>query len=276
MSRAQVHPTAIVAAGAELGDDVTIGAYSLIGAQVRIGAGTRVGPHVVIGGRTTLGARNEIFQFASIGAVPQDLKYHGEPSELLIGDDNRIREFCTLQPGTEGGGMVTRVGNRNLLMNYSHVAHDCLLGDGNIVANGTQLGGHVTIESGVVIGALSGIHQFARLGESAIIGAGSMVSQDVPPFCNATGDRATLHGLNVLGLKRRGLSTETVRALRRAYRLMFQSGLRAVEAVARIRAEIPGVAEVERFAAFIAASERGVCREDRRRTKDEGRTTEEE
>jgi UDP-N-acetylglucosamine acyltransferase len=266
---AQVHPTAIVAAGAELGDGVIIGPYTMIGPQVRIGAGTRVGPHVVIEGRTSLGARNEIFQFASIGAVPQDLKYHGEPSELLIGDDNRIREFCTLQPGTEGGGMVTRVGNGNLLMNYSHVAHDCILGDRNIVANGTQLGGHVTIESGVVIGALSGIHQFARLGESAIIGAGSMVSQDVPPFCNATGDRATLHGLNTLGLKRRGVSPEAIRALRAAYRLMFQSSLRVAEAVPRIRAEIPGVPEVERFVAFIEQSERGVCREDRRRKVDD-------
>lgn len=269
MSRAQVHPTAVVAAGAELGDDVTVGAYSLIGAAARIGPGTRIGAHVVIEGRTTLGARNEVFPFTSIGTVPQDLKYHGEASELSIGDDNRIREFCTLQPGTEGGGLVTRVGNGNLLMNYAHVAHDCQLGDRNIVANGTQLGGHVTIESGVVVGALSGIHQFARLGESAIIGAGSMVSQDVPPFCNATGDRATLHGLNSLGLKRRGLSAETIRAIRQAYRLMFQSGLRVVEAVARIRAEIPGVAEVERFVAFIEASERGVCREDRRRKVDD-------
>jgi len=265
MSGLQVHPTAIIAAGAALGDGVTIGAYTLVGPQVRIGAGTRVGAHVVVEGRTTIGARNEIFQFASIGAVPQDLKYHGEPSELLIGDDNRVREFCTLQPGTEGGGMITRVGNRNLLMNYAHIAHDCILGDGNIVANGTQLGGHVTIESNVVIGALSGIHQFTRLGESAIIGAGSMVSQDVPPFCNATGDRATLHGLNTLGLKRRGLTAETIRALRQAYRLMFQSGLRVVEAVPRIRAEIPAVPEVERFVAFIEGSERGVCREARRR-----------
>jgi UDP-N-acetylglucosamine acyltransferase len=269
MSGAQLHPTAIVAAGAELGDGVVIGAYTVIGPQVRIGAGTRVGPHVVIEGRTTLGARNEVFQFASIGAVPQDLKYHGEPSELLIGDDNRIREFVTLQPGTEGGGMVTRVGDGNLLMNYAHVAHDCILGDRNIVANGTQLGGHVRIESGVVVGALCGIHQFARLGESAIIGAGSMVSQDVPPFCNATGDRATLHGLNSLGLKRRGLSAETIRAIRHAYRLMFQSGLRVAEAVPRVRAEIPGVAEVERFVAFIEKSERGVCREDRRRRSDD-------
>jgi UDP-N-acetylglucosamine acyltransferase len=265
MSGPQVHPTASVAAGATLGDDVAIGAFTIVGPEVRIGAGTRVGPHVVIEGRTTLGARNQVFQFASIGAVPQDLKYRGEPSELRIGDDNRIREFCTLQPGTAGGGMVTRVGNGNLLMNYTHIAHDCVLGDRNIVANGTQLGGHVTVESGVVVGALAGIHQFVRLGESAIIGAGSMVSQDVPPFCNATGDRATLHGLNLLGLKRRGLDAAAIRALRRAYRLMFQSHLRVVEAAARIRAELPGVPEVERFVAFIEASTRGVCREDRRK-----------
>jgi UDP-N-acetylglucosamine acyltransferase len=263
MSGPQVHPTASVAPGATLGDDVAIGAFTIVGPEVRIGAGTRVGPHVVLEGRTTLGARNQVFQFASIGAVPQDLKYRGEPSELRIGDDNRIREFCTLQPGTAGGGMVTRVGNGNLLMNYTHIAHDCVLGDRTIVANGTQLGGHVTIESGVVVGALAGIHQFVRLGESAIIGAGSMVSQDVPPFCNATGDRATLHGLNALGLKRRGLDPGVIRALRRAYRLMFQSHLRVVEAAARIRAEIPGVPEVERFVAFIEASTRGVCREAR-------------
>lgn len=267
MSGSTVHPTAVVAPGAELGAGVSIGAYSIIGPHVRLGDGCRVGPHVVIEGRTTLGARNEVFQFASIGAVPQDLKYRGEPSTLEVGDDNRIREFCTLQPGTAGGGMVTRVGNGNLLMNYAHVAHDCIVGDRNIVANGTQLGGHVTIESGVVIGALSGIHQFARLGESAIIGAGSMVSQDVPPFCNATGDRAALRGLNSLGLKRRGLPAETIRALRQAYRLMFQSGLRVAEAAARIRPELPGVPEVERFVAFIEASERGVCRETRRRVR---------
>lgn len=276
MSGPQVHPTAFVAPGAELGDDVVVGAYTTIGAAVRIGAGTRVGTHVVIDGRTTIGARNEIFPFAAIGTVPQDLKYHGEASALVLGDENRIREFCTLQPGTEGGGMVTRVGDRNLLMNYTHVAHDCLVGDRNIIANGTQLGGHVTIESGVVVGALSGIHQFARLGESSIIGAGSMVSQDVPPFCNATGDRATLHGLNVLGLKRRGVAAEATRALRRAYRLMFQSHLRVVEAAARIRAEIPGVAEVERFVAFVEASTRGVCREAGRRTKDQGPRTDDE
>ncbi len=260
MSAPQIHSTAIIAPEATLALGVTVGPYSLIGPRVRIGPATVVGPHVVIDGRTTIGARNQIFQFASIGAVPQDLKYHGDDSELIIGDDNRIREFCTLQPGTEGGGMLTRIGNGNLLMNYSHIAHDCLLSDRIIVANGVQLGGHVIIDDGAVLGALAGIHQFVRIGESAIVGAGSMVSQDVPPFCNATGDRATLHGLNSLGLKRRGLSDETIRALKRAYRVMFQSGLRTGDALARIRAELPGISEVERFAAFIEQSERGVCR----------------
>lgn len=260
MSGARIHPTAIIAVGAELGSAVSIGAYAVIGARVRLGADTVVGPHVVVEGNTAIGARNRIFQFASIGAEPQDLKYHGEDSALVIGDDNRIREFCTLQPGTEGGGMITRIGSGNLLMNYSHIAHDCILGDRIVVANGVQLGGHVTIEDSAVLGALAGIHQFVRIGESALVGAGSMVSQDVPPFCNATGDRARLHGLNSLGLKRRGLSDATAAALKRAYRIMFQSNLRTAEAIARIRAEIPGVPEVERFVTFIEQSERGVCR----------------
>lgn len=260
MGGARIHPTALLAPETALDADVAVGAHSIVGPRVRIGAGTAVGPHVVIEGRTTIGARNRIFQFAALGAIPQDLKYRGEDSELLIGDDNRIREFCTLHPGTEGGGMVTRVGTGNLLMNYSHIAHDCVLGDHNVVANGVQLGGHVVIEHGVVIGALSGIHQFVHLGESALIGAGSMVSQDVPPFCNATGDRATLHGLNTVGLKRRGVSDATIAALKRAYRIMFQSSLRVSAAAARIRAELAGVSEVERFVAFIERSERGVCR----------------
>jgi len=265
MSAAAIHPTAIVAPTAELAAGVTIGPYAVVGPRVRLGAGTRVGAHAVVEGHTSVGARTEIFAFAAVGTPPQDLKFHGEASRLEIGDDNRIREFTTLQPGTEGGGMLTRIGSGNLLMNYTHIAHDCRLGDRIIVANGTQLGGHVTIESHVVLGALSAIHQFARVGESAIVGAGSMVSQDVPPFCNATGDRAALHGLNLLGLKRRGLDVAVTRALRRAYALMFRHGLRVAAAAARIRAELPDLPEVERFVAFIEASQRGVCREGRRR-----------
>jgi UDP-N-acetylglucosamine acyltransferase len=260
VSAARIHPTAILAAGAELDDDVDVAAYALIGPHVRIARGTHIGPHAVVDGRTRIGRDNQIFHHASVGAVPQDLKYRGEPSELIIGDHNVIREFATLHIGTAGGGMVTRVGDHNLLMNYSHVAHDCQLGDHNIVANGAQLAGHVIIEDYVVVGALVGVHQFVKIGESAILGAGAMVSQDVPPFCTATGDRARLRGLNVVGLKRRGCSAEIVRDLKRAYRVMFHSGLKVADAVARAQREVPASREVQTFLAFIQASERGVCR----------------
>ncbi len=265
MSGPAIHATAIVAPTAELADDVTVGPYAVVGPRVRLGAGTSVGAHAVVEGLTVVGARNQIFAFAAIGTPPQDLKFHGEDSRLEIGDDNRVREFATLQPGTTGGGMLTKIGSGNLLMNYTHIAHDCIVGDRTIIANGTQLGGHVTIESFAVLGALSAVHQFARVGESAILGAGSMVSQDVPPFCNATGDRATLHGLNLLGLKRRGIDATVTRQLRRAYAIMFRHGLRVAVAAPQIRANFPGVPEVERFVAFIEASQRGVCREGRRK-----------
>lgn len=260
MSAPRIHPTAVVAEGAVLGPGVEVGPYAIVGERVRIGAGTTVGAHAVIEGNTSIGESNRIFPFASIGLVPQDLKYRGEDSTLVIGSRNIIREFTTLHPGTAGGGMITRVGDGNLLMNYTHIAHDCLLGDGNILANGAQLGGHVVIESSVVVGALVGVHQFVRIGESALLGAGSMVSQDVPPFCNATGDRARLHGLNTVGLKRRGFSAEQISTLKRAYRILFQSRLTAAAAVKRVREELPAVPEVERLAAFIEASQRGVCR----------------
>ena len=260
MSGPRIHPTAIVAAGAELDDDVDIAAYAIIGPKVRIGRNTRVGPHTVIDGRATIGCDNQIFHHASVGAVPQDLKYRGEPSELIIGNHNCIREFATLHIGTSGGGMVTRIGDQNLLMNFSHVAHDCQLGSHIIVANGAQLAGHLVIEDYVIVGALVGIHQFVKIGESAILGAGAMVSQDVPPFCNATGDRARLHGLNLVGLKRRGFSPELVRDIKRAYRIVFQSGLKLAEAIARARQEVPQSPEIEHFLAFIQAAERGVCR----------------
>ena len=260
MSAARVHPTAIVAPGAVLEDDVEIGPYAVVGPRVRIGRGTRVGAHAVLDGHTTIGCDNQIFQMASVGAAPQDLKYRGEDSELIIGNRNIIREFATLNPGTSGGGMVTRLGDQNLLMNYSHLGHDCQIGNHNVVANGAQLAGHVTIEDYVVIGGLVGILQFVKVGESAILGGGAMVTQDVPPYCNATGDRATLHGLNLVGLKRRNFSPETMRDIKRAYRLVFRSGLKLAEALVRARAEVPASREVDHFLAFIQGSERGVCR----------------
>ena len=258
MSR--VHPTAIVDARAEIDGDVQIGPYCVIGAGVRIGKGCRVHSHAVITGRTTLGEGNVVFPFASIGDTPQDLKYKGEPSELLIGNHNTIREYVSLNPGTTGGGMVTRVGDQNLLMMQCHIAHDCLLGDRNVVANGATLGGHVVIEDFVIVGGLVGIHQFVRIGTGAIVGAGSMVSKDVPPYCNATGDRAKLHGLNLEGLKRRGFDKTVIALLRKAYRIVFQSALRTEDALKKIREELPAIPEIEKFASFIAQSGRGVCR----------------
>jgi UDP-N-acetylglucosamine acyltransferase len=255
-----IHPSAVIAPGAELASDVTVGPYAVIGERVRIGARTIVGPHVVLDGRTTIGTDNRFFPYASVGAPPQDLKYRGEDSELVIGNGNTIREFCTLNPGTAGGGMISRIGDGNLLMNYSHVAHDCRLGNYNVLANGVQLGGHVEIGDHAILGALSGVHQFVRIGESAIIGAGSMVSLDVAPFCNATGDRARLLGLNSVGLKRRGFPPEVQAALKHAYHLIFQSSLKLTEAAQRVREEIQEVPEVERFLAFIEQSERGLCR----------------
>ncbi len=256
----RIHPSALVDAGAELGPDVEVGPFAIIGEGVEIGARCVVGAHAVVLGRTSLGEDNVVFHHASLGAPPQDLKFHGEPSQLVIGDRNQIREFATLHLGTESGGMVTRVGDDNMLMNYTHVAHDCVLGNRNVLANGVQLGGHVTLQDWIVVGALSGIHQFVRIGESAMIGAGSMVSLDVVPFCNATGDRAEVRGLNVVGLKRRGLSTEVRSRVKSAYKALFQSGLKAVDAVAQLRAETPAIDEIDAMLRFVESSERGICR----------------
>jgi len=256
----RIHETALVDRRAEIDSDVEIGPYSLVGKHVRIGKGCRVKSHVVIEGRTTLGEGNVLFQFATVGSVPQDLKYKGEPSELIIGNHNTIREFVSLNPGTAGGGMVTRLGDGNLLMMYCHIAHDCILGSHNIIANGATLGGHVVIEDYVIVGGLVGIHQFTKIGRGAILGAGSRVSKDVPPYCNATGDRARLHGLNLEGLKRRGFGPEKIEALKKAYRIMFRSKLKTEAAIVKIRQELSGCAEVQQLVTFIENSQRGICR----------------
>ncbi len=256
----RIHETALVDRRAEIDSDVEIGPYSLVGKHVRIGKGCRVKSHVVIEGRTTLGEGNVLFQFATVGSVPQDLKYKGEPSELIIGNHNTIREFVSLNPGTAGGGMVTRLGDGNLLMMYCHIAHDCILGSHNIIANGATLGGHVVIEDDVIVGGLVGIHQFTKVGQGAILGAGSMVSKDVPPYCNATGDRARLHGLNIEGLKRRGFGPEKIEALRNAYRIMFRSKLKTRAAIVKIRQELSGYAEAQQLVTFVENSQRGICR----------------
>ena len=256
----KIHQTALVDPKAELDADVEVGAYSIIGAGVKIGRATQIKSHVVIEGRTTVGERNTIYQFASVGSIPQDLKYRGEPSELVIGNHNTIREYVSLNPGTTAGGMLTRVGDHNLLMMYCHIAHDCIVGNRNIVANGATLGGHVVIEDSIIVGGLVGIHQFVKIGSGAILGAGSMVSKDVPPFCTATGDRARLHGLNLEGLKRRGFDKAKIEAIRKAYRIIFQSKLKTKEALDRVRQEIAHSAEVDQLVNFVANSQRGICR----------------
>ena len=258
MSR--VHPTAIVDRRAELESDVEVGPYTVIGAGVKIGRTSKIHSHVSIQGRTTMGEANVVFPFATIGSSPQDLKYKGEPSELIIGDRNTIREYVSVNPGTTGGGMVTRVGDQNLLMMYCHIAHDCSLGNRNVIANGATLGGHVIIEDFVIVGGLVGIHQFVRIGTGALLGAGSMVSKDVPPYCNATGDRARLRGLNIEGLKRRGLDKGVIETIRKAYRIAFNSKLRTDDALKTIQQKLPAIPEIEKFVSFIAQSQRGVCR----------------
>jgi UDP-N-acetylglucosamine acyltransferase len=255
-----VHPSAIVASGAELDCGVQVGPYAVIGPHVRIGKNTVIGPHAVIDGHTTLGCDNQVFQFASVGAIPQDKKYRGEESTLVIGDHNVIREFATLNPGTAGGGMVTRVGNHNLFMVYSHVAHDCIVGDQVILANCATLAGHVTLEDHVVVGGLVGVHQFTRIGESALLAAGAMVSLDVPPYCAAMGDRAHLYGLNVIGLKRRGFRAEQIAAIKTAYHTLFSEGLLLEDALERLRHEHRESPEVAHLIDFVAASQRGLCR----------------
>ena len=257
---AQVHPTAVVHPGARLHETVEVGPYTVIGERVTIGEGTRVGPHVVIDGRTTIGARNRIFPFASVGGAPQDLKYAGEDTQLIIGDGNTLRESTTLNIGTAGGGGVTRVGNNNLFMAYSHVAHDCVVGNGCVIANSVALAGHVVLEDAVILGGLSAVHQFTRLGKHAFIAGGSMVVMDVAPYCTAQGDRAELAGLNVVGLQRHGFSEEQIGRIKEAYKILFRSKLQLAEALAQLKAEMGGQPEIDYLVDFVSQSKRGLTR----------------
>ncbi len=255
-----IHPTAIVHPGAKLADDVEVGPYSVIEDNVTVGAGTVIGAHVVIRPFVDIGEQNDIRQFASIGEVPQDLKFSGEDTRLVLGNRNRIREFVTFNRGTAGGGGVTTIGDDGLFMAYSHVAHDCQVGNHVILANAVQMGGHVHIEDYAIVGGGSVLHQFTRIGTHSMIGGGSAVAQDVPPYTNVTGNRASLHGLNLVGLKRRGFSAEALSALKKAYRLIFRSGLTFEEARARVAAEVEMTSEVTHLVDFIEGSERGVTR----------------
>ncbi len=232
---ANIHKTAIIEDGAVIADDVTIGAYTIIGSQVTIGSGTTVASHCVIEGKTTIGKNNTIFSHAALGTIPQDLKFSGEDVELIIGDNNKIREFTLFNPGTKGGGAVTRIGNDNLFMGYTHVAHDCIIGDYCIFANVATLAGHVEVEDNVVVGGLSAIHQFCKLGTQSMIGGGSIVVQDIPPFCNTEGNRATIRGLNLTGLRRRLDNRADIDEIKKAYRQLFESGQPLMESAKELK-----------------------------------------
>lgn len=256
-----IHSTAIIAPGADLDSSVSVGPYAVIGEHVKIGAGTTVGPHTVIEGYTEIGNDNQIFQFASIGAVPQDLKFAGEVSYLKIGDRNRIREFVTIHLGTEDGCGVTTVGNDNLFMAYSHIAHDCIVRDHVILANAATLAGHVEVDDYAILGGLTGVHQFARIGCHVMASGGSMIGQDIVPYVIVQGDRAKVVGLNTTGLKRRGFSSESLANIKKIYKLIFRSNLKLDEAIAAIEEQFDRSApEVGTYLDFLTKSERGLAR----------------
>jgi UDP-N-acetylglucosamine acyltransferase len=257
---ATIHPTALVDAGAALADDVDVGAFSIVGPGVVIGAGTRIGPHVVVTGRTTIGARNRIFQFASVGDIPQDRKYGGEPTTTTLGDDNVVREFVTIHAGTAQDRGTTSIGNGNWFLAYTHVAHDCIVGNFTTFSNNAQIAGHVTIGDWAVLGAYAGVHQFCRIGAHAMLAAGAIVLQDVPPYVTVAGYPAKPAGTNSEGLRRRGFSAADIATVRRAYKTLYRNGLSlddAREALATAARDAPLLAPL---AEFIAGSERGIVR----------------
>ena len=254
----EIHPTALVADEAVIGEGSVIGPYSIIGPRVRMGVNNKVNGHVIIEGNTEIGDNNHFFQFCSVGAAPQDLKFRGEDSLLKIGSSNIVREFVTLQPGTAAGGMLTEIGDSNLFMANSHVGHDGRIGNHCWFANSVALAGHVTVGNDVIVGGLSGIHQFVHLGNHSMIGGGSMVAKDVPPYCNAQGDRAGLVGINKIGLQRRGFTAEEVQDIERAYRSLFYGDGLFSERVKALK-ERAQSDKIKFLVDFIERSERGVC-----------------
>lgn len=255
----RIHPTAIIDKKAKLADDAEVGPYCFIGPNVKIGKNTSIGAYVVIDGNTTIGSNNRIFTGAVIGSITQDLKYKGGKSFVSVGDDNIIREYVTINMGTDEGS-TTVVGNKVLLMAYSHIAHDCRVKDGAIVANAGTLAGHVTIEEKAVIGGLTGIHQFVRIGKLAIIGGCSKAVQDVVPYSNCDGHPLKIYGLNTVGLERAGIPLESRVSLKKAFRILFNSGLSISHAVQRINSDVPHCPEADYLIEFINKSERGISR----------------
>jgi len=255
-----LHSTAIIHPNARLADDVEVGAYSIIGEHVEIGAGTVIGPHVVINGHTRIGQHNHIFQFNSLGEIPQDKKYAGEPMRLEIGDHNTIREFCTLNIGTAQDAGVTRVGNHNWIMAYVHIAHDCQIGNHTIFANNAQLAGHVVVGDYAILGGFTGVHQFCQIGAHVMTGVATVVLQDIPPYVTASGNPVAPHGINSEGLKRRGFSSGAVMAIKRAYKTLYKSGLSLEEAKEAILEQAAEHPELNLLADFLNHSQRGIIR----------------
>ena len=252
-----IHKTAIIEEGAILGDNITIGAFTIIEKDVKIGDGTVIDSHTLIAGKTTIGKNNHIFSHASIGTIPQDLKFNGEDVELIIGDNNKIREYTLFNPGTIGGGSITKIGDNNLFMGYVHVAHDCIIGSNCIFANGATLAGHVECADFVVVGGLTPIHQFCKIGTQAMIGGASAVAQDIPPFCLAEGNKAVLRGLNLTGLRRRFENREDIDAVKHAYKELFESG-KPLQEVAKELLENDENKYVKELAGFVVDTKRGI------------------
>lgn len=255
-----IHPSAVIAVGAEFGRDVQIGPNAVIGPRVKLGDGVKVGAGVVIEGRTSVGENTRIHSFATLGSDPQDLKYSGEKTELIIGKENQIREYVNISVGTVGGGGVTRIGDHNLLMVYSHVAHDCQIGNHCIFANSVQLAGHIVVEDQVVFGGMAGGHQFCQFGRLSMIAAGSVVVQDVPPYCLVQGDRAKINGLNLVGLRRAGYRGDSMKNVKSMFKTLFQEFLTVEDACAKIESSITDNQDRNQFLEFLKQSERGICR----------------
>ena len=255
-----VHPTAIIAPGARLADDVSVGPYTVIGEHVEIGAGTSIGAHAVITGHTRIGSHNKIFHFVSLGDVPQDKKYAGEPTRLEIGDHNVIREFCTFNIGTIQEQGVTRIGSHNWIMAYVHIAHDCIVGDHTVFANNASLAGHVEIGDWTILGGFTGVHQFCKIGAHVMTAISSVVFKDIPPYMMAAGQPAAPHGLNSEGLKRRGFSAEALSALKRAYKTLYRDGNTLPEAQEKLAHDADAHPEIRELLAFLSRAERGIIR----------------
>jgi UDP-N-acetylglucosamine acyltransferase len=262
---ARIHPSAVVDARAELADDVLVGPFTTIGPGVRIGSGTEIGSHVVLAGNTRLGSGNRVFPFAAVGTEPQDKKYRGEDTELVIGDGNTIREYCLINTGTVQGGNATRIGSGNWIMGYAHVAHDCIVGSNTIIANGVQLAGHVEVGDWAFIGGTSAVHQFVRVGAHSMCGGGTILLQDLPPFLMCNGNPAKPYGVHVEGLKRRQFSAASIAALRRAYKIVYRDNLPLAEARDALEALIQSETEeaagpLRALADFLAIPGRGLLR----------------